>query len=110
MDYIGDERRRDSISVRLALLERSYVENKESLVSVHKRITEVKTDLIVEVRNGFKQVASTASEVKLELAEQKKVTDKIINDHSWFYKWLIAEWTAIAGLGVWFFTHATKGK
>lgn len=58
----GPERRTDESSVRLALLEQSHSDNKESLISVHRRVTEFKSEVKEDMRIGFQDLKETIQE------------------------------------------------
>jgi len=131
--YKGEERRQDPTSVRLALLEKAVEDAKgrdkttqESLVAVHKRISETRDKLSADVKEGFKDVGTAVAAVmdKLEglktlRAEEKKDQDKVCKDCSdalsalkenrnWMYAWVATAWGAIIGIGSWVFKHASN--
>ena len=49
-EYDGPERRKDEHSIRIVLLEKQASDNKESLVSVHRRITQLDHEFKAEQR------------------------------------------------------------
>lgn len=131
--YKGEERRQDPTSVRLALLEKAVENAKErdrttqdSLVAVHKRISETRDKISTDVKEGFKDVGVAVAAVmdKIEglktlRAEEKKAQDIVCKDCSdalaalkenrnWMYAWVATAWAAIIGLGGWVFKHASN--
>jgi hypothetical protein len=56
-EYDGKvERRQDNVSVRLALLESHYTDLKDSQISIHKRITDFKSEMKEDMRVGFRDL------------------------------------------------------
>ena len=115
MNPDGPERRKDETSVRLALLERSYFENKESLVSVHKRISGNASVVKEDMRIGFQDLKETIQESAKGCVECKKdtvknfkaVEDKISILMGW-RSWITGAYVATAAIiSVWI-NH--KGK
>lgn len=108
-DYTGEnERRKDTVSVRLALLERSYFENKESQAALHKRITEIKTEMVSEISAGMDKVLFKLDKRDEQCAEHNIRTTKLESAASTVDRWLVAITSAMAAAVAWMFHTQTK--
>ena len=74
MNPDGPERRKDETSVRLALLEQAHADNRQSLSSVHRRVTEFKSEVKEDMRIGFQDLKETIQESAKGCVECKKDT------------------------------------
>lgn len=92
--YTGEERRTDSVSVRLALLERSYFENKDSNIAIHKRITEIRKGVAEEVKTGLESILAKLDKQQEKCAEHKAETATLENNIKWINRWLTGLTTA----------------
>jgi hypothetical protein len=119
----GEERRKHPTEVRLALLEQAitnieagHKENKESLISVHKRISEVrngmsleisviKKEVALEVKNGLDAIFNKMAEKEKICKEHQNRTTILETHFGWVKAWVLAAWTAILSLGGWAFAH-----
>lgn len=113
MSYDGPERRTDDTNVRLALVEQScsqaevrHIENKTSLIAVHRRITE-STSLTTK---GIDAILEKLDKKNEDCAEHKGRTVKLESNILWVERWVATSWAAlIAGLTL-LFTHHDKVK
>ena len=98
----------DSIGVRLALLEkgqsdaeRRHIENKESMIAIHKRISDMQKDFAQALDKGIDAIID-----KMDSKEEvcKKCSDKVKTlegDVKWISRWLASAWASIvAGIGL----------
>lgn len=107
-EWDGEERRTDDVNVRLALLEkgqsdteRRHAENKESLIAIHKRISQIKEEFADEVKIGFQEIIAMMDDKKTTCIEHEKKTDKVATDIRWLKGGVTAAWaTILAMLGV----------
>jgi len=105
-EYDGEERRKDSTSVRLALLERSYFESRDSLISVHKRITEHRDDM----RKGFEDLKNEIKESARGCVVCKDNIDGRLKGLEAWRNWLTGAYaTAAIIVGAWW-SHNMRGK
>jgi len=100
--YNGEERRTDNTSVRLALLERSYFENRDSNVAIHKRITEtrkeiseIKENVAAEIRTGLESLFTNLAKQQERCAKHEARTATVENTVKWLDRWLVTTWAAI---------------
>jgi len=109
-EHNGEERRTDSTNVRLALLERSYFENKDSLVSVHKRITDFKSEVKADMRTGFEDIKNEIKESAKGCAICKKdIDDKFSALQAW-RNWLTGAYGATMIIAGAWLSYLHKGK
>lgn len=117
--YEGSERRTDSVSVRLALLEQAVAAAKDrdsdtqkSLAAVHKRISETRDKISQDVKEGFAAVIKKMDDQKTaqDLACKDCAADisTLKEGKRWTYGWILAAWGAIVSIGGWIFAHATN--
>lgn len=102
------ERRTDETSVRLALLEKGQTDQKDSLISVHKRITEIRKGVEDEVKQGLAAIFAKLEVQQGNCARHNERTAKIESNVGWMFKWLGAASTAIVGIGTFLFHWHTK--
>ena len=105
-DYNGEERRQDKTNVRLALLERSYFENKDSQIAIHKRVTEFKSEVKEDMRVGFNDLKETIKESAKGCVVCKKEIDGRISGLEAWRNWLTGAYaTATIVIGAWLSHH-----
>lgn len=116
-DYNGEHRRKDD--VRIALLEQAakqsesrHNENKQSLIAVHKRITEIQKGVENEVKQGLAAIFAKIDVQQTNQHEKcqkhlERIT-KIETGIIWIDRWAMALSTAIIAIGGWIFHSARK--
>ena len=116
-EHNGEERRTDDTSVRLALLERSYFENKDSQAAIQKGISEFKIEVKADMRAGFDDLKEMMKEsskgrvvCKKDTEEKiQKVDDKVRVLQNW-RNWLTGAYGAtMIIVGAWL-SYLHKGK
>ena len=118
------DRRKDD--TRIALLEQAVAdikgrdsETQKSLGAVHKRISETRDKLSRDMKEGFEAVMKKMDDHKNDVKAEKVVQDRdckecaadittLKENRRWLYGWLSAVWTAIIGMGLWIFGHASN--
>lgn len=121
--FNGPERRKmvDSqksidTETRLALLERAaldadvrHKENKDSLIAVHKRLTESHKALAYELKLGIEAVLRRMDEEKdsrtAQCKEHSDRTTKLENNMLWIDRWVLAVSTGVLMIFGWIATH-----
>ena len=104
------ERRTDGHSVRLALVERSFFEIKESQAAVHKRLSEQD----VKFDNG---ISAILERMEAQEAERRKACKECQDDVNalktsslFIDRWLLAISGALVTMSGWIFHHGSRMK
>ena len=116
-EHNGGERRTDDTSVRLALLERSYFENKDSQAAIQKGISEFKIEVKADMRAGFDDLKEMMKEsskgcvvCKKDTEEKiQKVDDKVRVLQNW-RNWLTGAYGATMIIAGAWLSYLHKGK
>ena len=116
-EYNGEERRTDNTSVRLALLEkgqsdaeRRHAENKDSLISVHKRITELKKDFTDSLGKGLDAIIDRIDAQQIDRVNCKSRITALEKDISWLDRWVLALSTLTVAISGWLFHFGKKAQ
>jgi len=101
-EWDGEERRTDDVNVRLALLEkcqsdteRRHAENKESLIAIHKRISQIKEEFADEVKNGFRELLEKMDSKNAHCEAHGKKTAAVETDIKVLKGGITAAWAVI---------------
>lgn len=113
MTWNGEKRRVDdnaenTVQVRLTLLERAsgeaerrHAENKESLVAVHKRITELGKDFEATLSKGLDALMDKLDQKNIERQVMRTDITNLQSDIRWIKAWVASAWITIsAGIGL----------
>lgn len=103
------ERRQDGHSVRLSLLEQSTIETKHSLISVHKRITEIQKGVQDEIKQGLAAIFGKIDVQQVNCTGHLQRTSRLETAHGYIEKALYGLGTAGALIAGWILQH-TGGK
>lgn len=117
MNPNGPERRTDDTSVRLALLEQNVLvadvrhkENKKSLAAVHKRLTEIKSEVASEVKTGLDAILKKMDDKNVQCAEHGRLLAEVQSNIHWIDRWALGISAAVTTIGGWIFAHGDKAK
>lgn len=117
MTWNGEERREDNTNVRLALLEkacsdteRRHVENKESLVAVHIRITKLGKDFEQALSKGLDAIMDKLDKQDELYQARSERIPKIEAAQIWVERSLYGMGAFGVIVAGWIFHHGTQAK